>query len=131
MREQLVELQRRVEEAGDLDEPVERADLLVEPALSSAIWRSLSSVAISSSLACRRGGLGLPLGHEVLDEVGRDVAGAELRVGEDLLVEGDRGLHAAPRDLELARARAASGRSRARGRAPRRSASRSASRRTG
>jgi transcription-repair coupling factor (superfamily II helicase) len=41
------------------------------------------------------------LGHHLLDEVGRDVARAELRVVEDSLVERDRRLDAASRDLEL------------------------------
>src|SRR4051794_27973451 len=71
--------------------------------ISSSRSRVAASVcvsAISNLLSGGRQSLAL-LGHELLDEVSGDVARAKLLVLQDLLVERNRRLHAAPGDLEL------------------------------
>ena len=54
--EQLVDVERRVEQPGDLDEPVERADLVLEPApelrdLTVLVVHAAASAIVLSSLA--------------------------------------------------------------------------------
>src|SRR5688500_18034970 len=66
----------------------------------SAPTSSCVSAIVFSSISAGGRGCRL-LGHEVLDEVSRDVAGAELWMVEDLQVEGDRRLDAPALDREL------------------------------
>src|SRR5688500_7780140 len=79
----------------ELRRPVISMIRLSAPTSSWVVSAIVSSPSLAGGRGCRL------LGHEVLDEVGRDVAGAELRMVEDLQVEGDRRLDATALDLEL------------------------------
>ncbi len=120
LAEQLVQLQRRVQVRRDLEQPLERrrVGLSSRPCRVLLSSRPRRARLRSSAMNCST--------KSVVTSPERNCSFCE-----DPLVERDRRLHAAPRDLELGQRALPCGRSPARGRAPRRSASRSASRRTG